>query len=175
MNKMVASSLMFLALAVVLAGCVDASRERSIRTVGVSKIYTIDLSTDHQHYESGEPVQLRAAFTNVSEYTLTFGSESEALPAIDVKVNGWPSGVAPEERTWSQENQAQVKTPIVLAPRESYVITWTLSLSYKAQYRIDVLWTDPSGHPPNANLKPGRKNRAGLQITYGIQPPGPMP
>jgi hypothetical protein len=175
MNKMSVSLLMFLALTVVLAGCVDASRERSIRTEGLQKIYTIDLSTDHQHYEFGEQVQLRTALTNISEYTLTFGSESEAMPAIDVKVNGWPSSVAPEERTWSQENQAQVRTFVVLAPQESYIVTWTLSLSYKAQYRIDVLWTDPAGHPPNANLEPGSKNRAGLQITYGIQPPGPMP
>lgn len=174
--KKITLSLLLAWLALVgLVACVDTSRDPETSASGLPDIYNVELWSEHRYYEFGEPVNLRATLTNVSEYTLTFGSESGTTPIIDLTIKDFPATATPDERMWSQENLDKVKYLVVLSPGESYVITWALSLSIQTKYLIDIQWMDPFGHPPQSNLEPGRIGSLRNSIYHGLRPPGGPP
>ncbi len=125
-----------------LAACVDTSRQPTTTKDELPGVYKVELWSEHEFYEFGELVSLRATLTNVSTDTITFEGKSSTTPVLDINVRAadWPGH---EERIWSKENPKQVKYQVVLAPQESYVITWTLSLSFRTFYVMELLWIDP--------------------------------
>ncbi len=144
----------------ILSACVDTSRQPKTFGDYLTNIYTIELWSEHTFYEFGEPVNLRATLTNISTDTITFRGKSGADPILDINIRT-PGGGGPEERVWSKENSDRVKYSVTLAPQESYIITWTLPLSFRTTYIIDVLWINP---------KEGEQLENGIGIQYGDKP-----
>ena len=155
--------LMLLALIVLLAGCVDTSREPITTKDELPSVYRVEMWSAHEFYEFGEPVNLRATLTNISTGMITFRGKNDVTPVLDVNVRAadWPGH---EEKIWSKENPASVKYQITLAPQESYIITWTLTLSFKTSYVVDMLWIDP---------REGEQFRGGPEFSYGERLPNP--
>lgn len=160
MKKIVLSLLLFCLDLFSFTACVDTSRQPEIATSQLTGVYAIELWSEHEFYEFGEPVNLRATLTNVSTDTITFEGKSGTTPVLDINVRAadWPGH---EERIWSKENLNQVKHLVTLAPQESYIITWTLSLSFRTSYAVEVLWIDP---------REGEQLGHGTGIRYGDRP-----
>jgi hypothetical protein len=134
----------------------------------VPNLYKLEIWSAHEQYEFGEPVQLRAMVMNLSKKDLKVELETE--PIIDIVV--FSRTEADAEKVWSQEHPDQVRHTLTLAPNESYVVEWSLTLSQRDRYDISIC----SNRDSSGLISGNRTYYPDIRIYYGVEKPEePMP
>lgn len=125
-----------------VAGCIV--RERSTQRVGgvANNVIAFELRTDHEFYESGEPVNVHVALTNVTDQVITLQSKTGVDPVLDLHIQRGPDQNPIEKRVWSDEHPDDVRYTLTLEPGESYEVEWTQVLSTSDVYSVGAVWID---------------------------------
>ncbi len=145
-----------------LTACFPPGRgAKTLKGTTPDRVLSIELWTDHEGYEFGEPVNVRAKLTNISGQTVTLRSKSGIDPVVDIVIGGGPN--ATEQRVWSQEQPGDVLYILTLAPGESYEVEWTQNLSVPGSYGVKVIWIDNAGY----------RRTSALGISYDVHLPMP--
>jgi hypothetical protein len=155
-----------LAVLLLVAGCVDASRDAMIQGDTYSRVYEIEAWNEHARYLVGEKVHMRVTLTNLSSESQVWGDTKAFTPVVDIHVfSAKRADNQAEEYQWSQEHPDEAKYSITLKPGESYVIKWEFAPRLKDHYYAFVEYA----------LAQGESNILNLSFSYGVQPPGPLP
>ena len=155
-----------LAILLLAAGCIDATRDAKIQGRTYPGFYKIEARNEHARYLAGEKVRMRATLTNLSRETKVWGDTKSLTPVLDFHVlsTKQPDGSV-EEYIWSQEHPDEVKHSITLKPGESYVVTWDFIPRLQEHYYASAIYT----------LDQVESQILDLTFSYGVQPPGPLP
>lgn len=146
--KKIALSLLLACLALLsLTACFPPGRgAKTLHDWTPDRVLAIDLWIDHEQYDFGEPVNVRAKLTNISGEVVHLRSKSGSDPVMDIIIETSTSAEPMEELTWSQAHPDDVLYILELAPGQSYEIRWSQALSQRRGYRVKVPWVDHTGY-----------------------------
>ncbi|HEY4689170.1 MAG TPA: hypothetical protein VIK33_07640 [Anaerolineae bacterium] len=164
MKKALLSLLLTCLALLSLTACFPPGRgAKTLQDRTPDRVLSIELWIDHEQYDFGEPVNVRAKLTNISGQVVNLTSTSGNDPVMDIIIRT-TAVYEPEERLiWSHDHPDDIVYTLELAPGESYELEWSQVPSQRRGYAVEVPWVDHTGY----------RSVSSLAISYGESLPNP--